>query len=327
MKIKRIFNSFCVLTFIVALITCGGAAATWKYSNPTIESASGSWEITLGALDWTGSDILPDDGSVGQKHSALIQMILNGTITDNSGKVTNLGLNFNDSYLSKEIKDRSSSWFAGSDTLGSMDFWEASDINKYFNTSTENVTFVLYFPEGVDDTYYLYTTSVKLEINDSPSIAIGSDIYPIYETIIKKNDIGVYEAVQTTLGYAESDYYDNRITGGLLRVPSFDPSTFKAGELGHTQSTAIWTFKGDNATAYPASKTAPIYYRVRPSSQTTYTITASMGTRVYVLDQNSKQVAVSAGAQGSATVTFTASANKTYYIRFEGAEAIGYEIK
>ncbi len=327
MKIRRLCNSICIFTLIIAILTCGGAFATWKFTDLPASSVSTEWDVLLGTIDWTGSDILPDDGSVGEKHSTLIQMMLNGTVTDNNGKVTNIGLNSDNSYISNEIKDRSNAgWFSSSDTLGSMDFWEASDINKYFNTATENVSFVLYFPDGVSDTYYLYTTSVHLETNDAPSIAIGNNIYPIYETVLKKNDIGVFEAVKTTLGYAKSAYYDNRITGALLRVPSFDPSTFTEGEQGHTTQTAIWTYKGQSSTAYPASATAPVYYRVKPSSQTSYTVTVSIGRRVYVLDQNLREVKVTSGAQGSATLTFTASANRTYYFRFEGAEAIGFEV-
>lgn len=327
MKIRHTFHYVCIVVLIAALLTCGGVSATWTFCNQTIAPASNEWGATLGAMDWTGSDILPDDGSTGEKHSALIQMMLNGTITDENGNVTNIGLNSDNSYITNEIKDRSNAgWFSSSDTLGSMDFWEASDINKYFNTSTENVSFVLYFPDGVSDTYYLYTTSVALEQNDSPTVAIGNQIYPIYETVLKKNDIGVFEAVKTTLGYAKSAYYDNRITGGLLRVPSFDPSTFTEGELGHTTGTAIWTYKGQSTTTYPTSATSPIYHRVKPSSATTYTVTTMMGARVYVLDQNLNEVTVTEGAQGSVTVTFSATANRTYYFKFEGAEAIAFEI-
>ena len=328
MKLRRGYTCLCISLLVALIFTCTGVSATWILATPIVDPASETLELSMGTVDWTGSDILPDDGSTGDKHSTLIQKILNGTVTDSNGKVTNIGLNSDNSYISNEIKDRSTAgWFSSSDTLGSMDFWEANDINKYFNTATENVSFVLYFPDGVSDTYYLYTTSVQLETNDAPSVAIGNNIYPIYETILKKNDIGVFEAVKTTLGYAKSAYYDNRITGGLLRVPSFDPSTFTEGEQGHTTQTAIWTYKGQTSTAYPASATAPVYYRVKPSSQTSYTVTVSMGSRVYVLDQNLREVAVTSGAQGSATVTFTATANRTYYFRFEGAEAIGFEVK
>lgn len=326
LKIKHVTRMLCVFSLIVSILLCGGVFATWTFANPVIEKVSGQWEIMLGKIDWTGSDVLPDDGSTGEKHAALIQKILDGVMVDENGKVTNLGLNSSDSYISKEIKDRSGSWFAGSDTLGSMDFWEKNDINNYFNTNTENVSFILYFPNGVADTYYLYTTSVKLEDNGNPTVAIGQNIYPIYETVLKKNSMGIYEATKTTLGYAKSAYYDNRITGSLLKYPSFDPSTFTAAELGHTSSTAIWTYKGQDSTVYPKSATADIYLRVKPSADTSYTVTVSMGCKVTVLDQNLNPVAVTGGSQGSASVTFNATANRTYYFKISGAEAIGFEL-
>ena len=327
MKIKRALIIACIFALIASLLTSGWAIGTWTFASPSVESVSGQWEATLGAMDWTGSDILPDDGSTGEKHAVLIQNVLNGTMTDENGNVVNIGLNSPDSYISSEIQDRSEgSWWATSDTLGSMDYWESNNINDYFNTATENVSFVIYFPNGVDDTYYLYTTSVHLEVDGERTIALGNPVYPIYETVLQKNSMGVYEAIKTTLGYCESANYDNRITGGLLRTPSFDPSTFTADELGHTFNTAIWTYKTQASTTYPASATAPIYHRIRPSAATTYTITVSMGCKVYVLDQNQNQVAITAGAHGSATVTFNASANQTYYFKMVGAEAIGFEL-
>ena len=138
--------------------------------------------------------------------------------------------------------------------------------------------------------------------------------------------MGIFEATKTTLGYAKSAYYDNRITGGLLKYPSFDPSTFTAAEQGHTSSTAIWSYKGQTSTASPKSATADIYLRVKPSAATSYTVTVSMGCKVTVLDKNLKPVTVTGGENGTASVTFNATANNTYYFRLSGAEAIGYEI-
>lgn len=326
MKIRHFRTILCIFLLIASLLLCTGVFGTWIFANPVIERASGQWEIMLGKIDWTGSDVLPDDGTTGEKHAALIQKILDGTMVDANGNVTNLGINSSDSYLTNEIKDRSSGWIGRSTTLGSMDFWEKNDIANYFNTTTENISFVLYFPDGVDDTYYLYTTSVKLENNGNPTVEIGQNIYPIYETVLKKNSMGIFEATKTTLGYAKSAYYDNRITGGLLKYPSFDPSTFTAAEQGHTSSTAIWTYKGQTSTAYPKSATADIYLRVKPSAATSYTVTVSMGCKVTVLDKNLKPVTVTGGENGTASVTFNATANNTYYFRLSGAEAIGYEI-
>ena len=108
MKIRHFRTMLCIFLLIASLLLCTGVFGTWIFANPVIERVSGQWEIMLGKIDWTGSDVLPDDGTTGEKHSALIQKILDGTMVDANGNVTNLGINSSDSYLTNEIKDRSS---------------------------------------------------------------------------------------------------------------------------------------------------------------------------------------------------------------------------
>ena len=95
-------------------------------------NASGSIEVPMDVevFPWVGVEQLPSD-VIGENHQELIETILNGTYTDSSGKVTEIGLNNPDSYINNEIKNRSNGnfWFR-SDILGSMDFWERSDIEK-----------------------------------------------------------------------------------------------------------------------------------------------------------------------------------------------------
>ena len=213
-----------VLLALVLLLTVGGSFATWMFATPETENVESYSHFKF--MAWSGAEILPDDDSEGDNHRKLIEAILNGTATDSNGSVTGLGLNHKNSYINGEIQDRSSSWFASSDTLGSMDFWEASDINKYFNTSTENIAFVLHFPDGVSDTYYLYTTSEALGSGNNPATPIGQYITPIYRTVLKKSKNGVWEATETKVGSAKSAWYDNRITGSLLKYPSFNPDTW-----------------------------------------------------------------------------------------------------
>ena len=215
-----------VFCFLAMLLCVPSVFAEWSYSNGDPDPAYSDVSIDLYVYPWDGSDELPDDNESGTNHSKLIDTIMNGTY-DGQG----IGLNHPDSYLNNEIYDRSNSflWF-GSDTLGSMDFWESSDINKYFNTRTENISFVLYFPDGVDDTYYLYTLDVTLANSDgSPVTPIGQNISPVYRTVLQKNSEGVWEAISTETGYAKSAYYDNRITGSYLRYPSIDPDSWQAG--------------------------------------------------------------------------------------------------
>ncbi|MBE6671268.1 MAG: hypothetical protein E7593_03600 [Ruminococcaceae bacterium] len=317
------------LTLIVALlfiISIGGAYATWYYSRGVCDDV---YEVLpLDVFPWSGAEILPEEDQVGKNHRSLIEIILNGTIKENNGKTTYLGLNYQQSYLNSEIESRSEgSWWATSDTLGSMDFWEKSDIDKYFNTSNENISFVIYFPDGVSDTYYLYTTDVKLNNGDSANIAIGENIYPIYQTVLKKNSQGVWEATETKMGYAKSAWYDNRITGSLLKYPSFDPSTWKEETLGTTANNAIWSYMGQNTTAYVDSADTDVYYKLKPSQSTTYTVYSSNeNAKIYILDKNQKQISVSSGAQGTNKVTFQASANTVYYIKMSGSTSIPFSI-
>lgn len=311
---------------LVFILSIGGVCATWSYAqgvcNPVVEN------IKIDAFPWQGSEILPEDDQIGQNHRTLIEKILNGAVTDENGNVEQgLGLNYENSYLNTEIKDRSGSWLAGSDTLGSMDFWEKQDIDKYFNTSTENLSFVLYFPEGVDDTYYLYTTGVALGGSNSPNIAIGEDIYPIYRTVLVKNAEGAWVAEETKLGYAESAWYDNRITGGLLRYPSFSPSTWQEGEKGTSVNNAIWAYKGENTAVALETDSTEIFYKIKPSARTTYTVySANESVKIIVMRANQNQVTVTDGAQGSNRLTFDASANQTYYIKLVGAKSMQFSI-
>ena len=216
--------SFCLI--LLLLIAVPGAYATWNYATEHPADVETIVPLYLDVFPWDGSDELPDDGTQGNNHAVLIESILNGTYQGEG-----IGLNHSNSYLNNEIYDRSNSflWF-GSDTLGSMDFWESNDINKYFNTRTQNVSFVLYFPDGVDDTYYLYTLDVELADSDgNPVTPIGRNISPVYRTVLQKNAEGVWEATSTETGYAKSAYYDNRITGSYLRYPSIDPDSWKEG--------------------------------------------------------------------------------------------------
>ncbi|MBQ9120745.1 MAG: hypothetical protein IJY12_00070 [Clostridia bacterium] len=219
------FRFLTVSLALLLLVCVPGAYAIWTFATDDVEDVTAELPYYLDVYPWEGSEELPDDNQSGKNHAVLIEAILNGTY-DGSG----IGLNHPNSYLNNEINDRSNSflWF-GSDTLGSMDFWESSDINKYFNTRTQNVSFVLYFPDGVSDTYYLYTMDVTLANADgTPAIPIGQNVSPVYRTVLKKVD-GTWQATETQEGYAKSAYYDNRITGSLLQYPSIDPESWKAG--------------------------------------------------------------------------------------------------
>lgn len=325
MMYRKATNVVSLVLAFVLLLSVGGAFATWQYALGRCDDVVK--ELPLEVFPWEGSDILPEEDEVGKNHRNLIEMILNGTVTNANGTVTNLGLNHSGSYINNEIADRSGSWLGRSDTLGSMDFWEKSDIDKYFNTSNENTTFVIHFPNGVSNTYYLYTTDVDLETNNNPNIAIGEKVYPVYRTVLSKNAEGVWEATETKLGYAVSDWYDNRITGSWLQYPSFNPETWTEAELGTSADTAIWAYSGQISTIYPENAQTAVYYQLKPSARTSYTVhSADEAIRITVLDKNEKELTVTDGAQGSHKVTFTASANTLYYIKISGSTKITFTI-
>ena len=222
---RRLTGLIALSLGLLILLAAPGAYAIWYFAEEDVEDVQQTLPFYLDVFPWDGSEELPDDDLTGKNHSALIEAILNGTY-DGAG----IGLNHTGSYLNEEIKDRSNSWlWFGSDTLGSMDLWESGDINKYFNTRNQNVSFVLHFPDGVSDTYYLYTMDMLLDDgNGNPVIPIGQNVVPVYRTVLKKIS-GTWQATETKAGYAKSAYYDNRITGTWLQYPSIDPDSWREG--------------------------------------------------------------------------------------------------
>lgn len=319
--------------FVVAIISLvcffsTSVKGAWHYAM----SEPGSIEIPMDVqvFPWVGADQLPDD-VVGEDHQGLIDKILNGTYTESNGKVTQIGLNNPDSYINNEINSRANGNFLfRSDILGSMDFWERSDIEKFFDIATDGLSFLLYFPEGVSDTYYLYTTSIDLgEQSNSPNIPIGEKIYPVYRTELKKNDEGVWIATETKTGYAESAYYQNPITGSwLVKYPSLDPDSWVEQDLGTSFDNAIYTYVGETTTAYNKDETTPKYYKVTISSATTIRVNSQDSqAKIKVYNSQEKLVTTNGGAQGTNNVSFRSTRNTTYYIEVSGAKSITFAIK
>ena len=314
-----------IISVIFVILTTFGVFATWHYAtggvNPTTE------ELKMTVFPWTGQEELPDDVQ-GAVHTVLIEAVLNGKHTDANGKVTEIGLNNPNSYLNTEIKDRSSGWFT-SDTLGSMDFWQNDNIAKYFDLETENLSFLLYFPEGVDDTYYLFTTSIELGAQNSPNIPINTNIYPIYRTILQKDETGKYVAIETKTGYAKSAYYSNVITGSfLIRYPSFNPDTWSEGKLGTTKSNAIYVFVGETFTAYHDTNTEKSYYSLSSVTAGKYiTISTDNADAVFnVYNSRNNNVINDENLADSTVYSFTAQNNVSYIIEVSGDTSITFTI-
>lgn len=313
---------------VIILLTCsatGAVSGAWHY--PISISDSIEIPVSVEVFPWVGADQLPDD-VLGEDHQALIEAILNGTYTNPNGTITNIGLNNPDSYINNEISSRTNGYFFfRSDILGSMDYWEREDIDKFFDTGTSGLTFLLYFPEGQTDTYYLYTTSIILGDED-PNIPIDELIYPVYRTTLQKGEDGVWKATETKTGYTKSVYYQNPITGSwLVKYPSLDPDSWTEGHLGSSTQNAIYAYKGQTTTAYSDNSTTPTYYKVTASSTNTIRITSENSNHsIRVYNSQMSLVSTNGGAQGTNTVSFKPSRNTTYYIEVSGATSITFTI-
>ncbi len=320
MKMRLLPKLLLLSTVVLLLASVTGVCATWTYANPAtdMETETG-FALTMSEYIWDGAEDL--EGGTGEDHSKLIDAIINHK---------QYGLNTKNSYLNNQINDRSSSWLFSSDTLGSMDFWEREDIANYFSEETEGLEFLLYFPDGVSDTYYLYTTTLELGESNAPNFAIGSIMYRIYRTTITKNEHGVYEAVKSELGYAKSAYYSNPITGSAwLKYPSFDPASWTAGKRGTGKADAILTYVGQTDAAYPETKTEEVYYTFTNGTAATRTITLNTtdtNCKVYVYDSSMKLVSETSGAQGSLKMSWSAKRNTVYYLVMSGGLSIPYTL-
>ena len=325
MKKLKVAISIMALACCVMFLFCSNffVKAQWIYSGSAPSNFDLDLDITV--FQWKGSEGLPNDVQ-GENHRGLIDTILDGVIVDANGKTVEIGLNNPDSYISKEIETRSTNWLFSSKTLGSMDYWERNDIAEYFDLDTTGLTFLIYFPEGISDTYYLYTTSVELGDN-TPNVPIGQNIYPIYQTVIEKNENGKWVATETKVGYAKSAYYSNPVTGSwLVKYPSFDPSTWFAGDLGTSFDDAVYTYAGETVTTYLTLPTDVRYYKLTATSNKNISIsTENSYAKFNVYNSSGSLVSASKGAQGTSAITFKPSNNSVYYIGVSGDTSITFK--
>ena len=325
MKHAKVIKRITAFVFIALIITISGVVASWQFSEKSPEDISVLIKPTV--FPWAGSDILPDDVE-GEHHKILIDTVINGVVVDENGNEINIGLNNPNSYLTKEIENRSSSWLFSSDTLGSMDFWERQDIEKYFALDTSNLTFLLHFPNGAGKTYYLYTTSVILGSENSPNIPIGTDIYPIYRTTIVKNAEGIYEATITEEGYADSAYYTNPITGSIfVKYPSFNPDSWKEGQKGDSRNNAVYSYLGQTQTVTFPESGMRWYSITNINGKQLKVSVSTTGSTVEIYNAyGNSNITIDEGEQNSPGVIFTANGN-TYYILVRGEHSTSLTIE
>lgn len=321
-KIKYIPIAIVLILLVVFSLGSMGVFGSWVYYGSAPQSVR--IEILTAVIPWDGSDELPNDTENGKNHVALIDAILNGSYVSN-GQEVQLGLNGGeDSYINEQIQERKGIWWRDADQLGSMDLWEDDKISNYFalNEATNNLSFMLVFPDDSVDTYYLYTTSVELGERRSPSIPIGTYVYPVFRTTLKFNsEKSKWEAVVTEIGYAPSKYYANPILG-IAVDPSFDTDNWVAGELGTSKSNAIYSAVGQTLQVHAPDENTTVYYTFKTTSATNVKLTLEGDSKatIKVFESNNKLVSTTAGANGSKTLTFRSKKDASYYIEVSGAK-------
>ena len=297
-----------------------GVKSTWIYGEAL--SSDIDLNVELVVMPWVGADELPNHSETGNNHKAHIQQVLNGKY-ESGGQTINIGLNTPNSYLNEEIAERKGITWRDADMLGSMDIWQSDRINEYFsmNDDSNKVAFILEFPDGTPNTYYLYTTSVNLGDGWSALIPEGTFIYPIYRTTLEKNSAGVWEATATEVGYAKSAKYANPLTG--LKVGNaFDTASWTKGKLGTGTADAVYTKSGLTmpVETHQMSDETYYYFDATSNADVTVTISESETAKAYVYGSGGTTLVTTKSntVNGSQNVTFRASRNTRYYIKVTG---------
>ena len=339
---KYLLRIFSVVLIIIMMGTAS-VYALWSYSSESPDEIFSEVTIGVGEFTWDGADDLPDSVE-GEDHAWLIRNLVDGA--NSSG--TEIGLNNNNSKLNDYINDRlDGGWGWSRDYFGSMAVTGGSDVEDLFGTKAAGLSFII---EVISDTEYnIYTTSVYLgergEMNfwgtsnktaGKPSIPIGEYIYPIYKTrLTRPNTSTDWEIIETVRGKARSDWYDeNRSAANATQIPSFDIKTWVAAEMGQSASenNAIWTFVGDNPTAYATVSMKTVYYRITPKTAAQITITTeNTKCEIKIYTSSVAQLAESAPStneSGTAIekVSFAAAANTLYYIGITGDTVMNFSI-
>ncbi len=320
MKRIKLFSSL-LLVAIVSIFSLfvPQVYAEWKYNEAL--SADIQLDINVIVLPWEGADELPNQNEYGNNHKILINNVLNGTYVS-GGQTQNIGLNTNNSYLANEINSRKNISYRDANQLGSMDLWQSDRINEFFSLSdgSNKVEFILKFPDGSDDTYYLYSTSLDLGDGWSPEIPVGTYIFPVYKTTLQRNSEGIWEAVSTEVGHAKSARYNNPYTG-LALGNAFDTDSWTKGKIGTGLNDAIYTKLNYAMPVETTSEEIETYYYYDSSSTNNVSVKIqdSDSAVAYVYNNKGNLVStLSNTKQGSQIVTFKPSRNTKYYIKISG---------
>ena len=342
-----------LLLVLISITVTTGVFATWKYAyNASVDDHSTTANISsVGGFLWSGADDLPVT-AVGENHAWLIYNIVNAT----DAKGEEIGLNNPDSEINERINARlegGTGWREGRDYFGSMAVSGGDEVSELFDAKSNGLSFVVQVES--ETVYYIYTTSVNLGTKGSqilgfntkegnPNIPIDQFIYPIYKTkLVRANKNSDFEIIETKRGKARSDWYDeNRSNANATQIPSFDVTTWVETEMGEF-SDPIWTFVGDDPTAYATKEMQHLYYKIKPTNTATYTVwTSNVDAEISIIAipdpldsaltrEDFTPVATSSKilhTDGSYRVqtTWSATAGNTYYIEITGDDVMQFHI-
>ncbi len=333
---KYLIRILAVILPLCVLFGVGGALATWQYAGLKADSASGEIPFKMNTFTfWEGAEILPNED--GESHITLIDKLLNGT--DTVG--TTVGINNPDSAISQNLENRLNGglWgmFNKTDYYGSMDgsILDASiDMEGVFNTDTLGLDFIIQY---IDDlTYYIFTTSIDLGESGAPNVALGEQIYPIYRTIVtRENTSSDFVVKSTDIGHATSSYYEQLSSSAWLHdqtVPAFDVDSWKASKdvpIGTSSENAIWTFVGDTPAAIADDAVSKVWFMLDDVGQRTVT-SENLQAEITVRDANGNIVAesekVTVDNKLVVTVDFTVEENSVIYLEFTGSNYIRFTV-
>lgn len=340
---KSLFRSLTCFICVIFLLSISCVFADWHFSTDPPQQVSDPLPLQMSEFTWEGSDILPDDVQ-GEDHAWLIGNLINGT---KNGKV--IGLDNPDSDLNDYIQDRLKGGLGWErDYFGSMAVTGNAEMEALFGAAAQGLSFIIQVVNNNE--YYIFTTSVYLgergepnwlntgnKTPGNPSVPIGEYIYAIYRTkITRANTSSAWNIVETKAGKALSDWYDeNRRNANITQIPAFDPNSWVEAAMGGsaTTSQAIWTFVGDEATAYPDTRNTPVYYRITPKSAGNRVVTTyNTDCTIKVYNSGGQLLATSAPAtDGSGTpyvsVTWNSAANTLYYLSFEGSMSMHFTVQ
>lgn len=251
------------------------------------------------------------------------------------------GLNNPNSYLSRQIKSRSSGGFLvpSRDTLGSMAVTQGNTLEEMFGDSyaiAEEIAFLLQFVDtnndDVIDYYYLFTTSVNLGENGSPNIARNEYIYQVYRTkIVYDSQEAAWVNEEIVEGYAKSAYYEeSRYDINRTKIPSLEPDSWVSGKIGNSFSDAAWTTVNQTSLICCSadSGTDVRYYRVTVPANSSYTLlidgdNETDASEVLLSIYDSSQNLIDSNYES--IILPTSSSNVTYYITMVGSTTMDFK--